>query len=623
MYSQYSHKGGTKHRWIGYLALALFATQLQAQVLDANFLSGRYGFRQVLVSTNTAGQPIESRSLVGVFSFDGKGSFSYQATRNLGNSAPNQSSGSGTYTVAPNGFVSMTNPLDANSRLNLRLGNGILLGGTTESSGNVFDLMIAVQLPALAASNATINGSYVGTSIEFPNGIFFNIKNSFFRFTSGGQGTIGLVNSSGQAVQSGKRVQQQAIGPTIYSLNNDSSGLLVFPVTAPYTSSAQLLLGDKQIYASAGGEFIIGGSTSQGAHDIFFAMKTVAAPVSNANFKGLYFGASLKVDQSRPSNFVGAANALGTGQAVWSRRVRLPEGIVDATALNNYSIGNDGVGTLSNNRFALSSSGNVFLASGTSVAESDNYELMVGVKARDLTGSGIFLNPAGVLNAASFAPVGNPIAPGQFLSLFGTGLGPAAPVLATAPFPKALAGVSVTIQDRPAPIYFVSAYQMSVLVPFATSGTTAEVVVKIGDQESNRVTVPVARTAPGVYSLSQNGIGAGAILKSDYSLVTASNPANRNDVVQVYLTGLGELNPALVDGAPASTSTLSRVTDTVNAYVGGVKAVVTFAGAAPGFAGLYQMNIVIPAAAPSGSAVPLAIETSSSFHDMVDIAIHP
>ena len=275
------------------------------------------------------------------------------------------------------------------------------------------------------------------------------------------------------------------------------------------------------------------------------------------------------------------------------------------------------------NRFAIGVNNNLFLSCGTSFVDSDNYEVIIGVKTRDLSGTAPFLNPAGVLNGASFAPVGNPIAPGQFMALFGTGLGPATPVIAAAPFPSSLGGVSVSVQGRPAPMYFVNDNQISALVPFATSGTSAEVVVKVGNVESNRVTLPVSRTSPGIYTNSQNGIGSGAILKADFSIVTVSNPTRRGDTVLVYLTGLGGLETALADGTASSLTVLNRITDFVNVYIGGIKSTVTFAGAAPGFAGLYQINVQIPATAPIGSAVPLAIETNSSFHDMVDIAIAP
>jgi uncharacterized protein (TIGR03437 family) len=113
-------------------------------------------------------------------------------------------------------------------------------------------------------------------------------------------------------------------------------------------------------------------------------------------------------------------------------------------------------------------------------------------------------------------------------------------------------------------------------------------------------------------------------LKPNFTVVSATNPARRGEAVQIYLTGLGAVNPAVADGAAAPASPLSTAVATIiNVYVGGVPAQVSFRGLAPGFAGLYQVNAVIPAGAPGGANVPLAIETADAFHDQVDIAIAP
>ena len=65
------------------------------------------------------------------------------------------------------------------------------------------------------------------------------------------------------------------------------------------------------------------------------------------------------------------------------------------------------------------------------------------------------------------------------------------------------------------------------------------------------MTVPLAPTAPGVFSLSANGLGDGAIRHADSSLVNQANPAMPGEIVQVYLTGLGAVNPPVPDGTAA------------------------------------------------------------------------
>jgi uncharacterized protein (TIGR03437 family) len=324
------------------------------------------------------------------------------------------------------------------------------------------------------------------------------------------------------------------------------------------------------------------------------------------------------------NSHAGALNASGTGVAVASRRVRAPEGVTDFTGVQRYSIQSDGSGLAEIYRMAAGASGNALVVSGVSLADSNNYELAFGFRGPAIpTGTGVFLHPQGVVNAASFAPAGNPIAPGAYVTLFGSGLAPRVQTAAALPFPTNLAGVEVLVNDRAAPVYSVSPTQISFLVPLATPPGTAAIAVSNAGVRSNAVQARVAATAPGIFSLSQNGLGPGAVLKSDYTVVSASNPVQRGDTVLVFMTGLGSVSPAVPDGAAAPTAPLSTVNAQVNVYIGGVPAPVIFRGLAPGFASLYQLNVTAPAGAPGGASVPLAVETPEGFHDQVDIAIAP
>jgi adhesin/invasin len=169
----------------------------------------------------------------------------------------------------------------------------------------------------------------------------------------------------------------------------------------------------------------------------------------------------------------------------------------------------------------------------------------------------------------------------------------------------------------------VSPTQVSAIVPAATTPGNAQVTVLNGATRSNTVTVRVAPTAPGVFAVPPRGFGPGAILKADFSLVTPRNPARRGETVLIFLTGLGAVSPSVADGTPAPANPLSRVTAPVNVYIGRRRANVTFQGLSPNLVALYQLNVEIPANAPGGPAVPLAIETADAFHDQVDIAIAP
>ena len=76
------------------------------------------------------------------------------------------------------------------------------------------------------------------------------------------------------------------------------------------------------------------------------------------------------------------------------------------------------------------------------------------------------------------------------------------------------------------------------------------------------------------------------------------------DVATIYCTGLGTVSPTVPEGVAASTTVLSRTTTPVTVTIGGKNAVVNFAGLAPGFVGLYQVNAVVPAGV-TGDAVPV------------------
>jgi len=139
------------------------------------------------------------------------------------------------------------------------------------------------------------------------------------------------------------------------------------------------------------------------------------------------------------------------------------------------------------------------------------------------------------------------------------------------------------------------------------------VQVSNNGQLSNQVTLYTNASAPGVFTLTNNGgtfapgIGPAAVLHADYSLVTPENPARAGETLQLYVTGLGAVTPAVANGVGAPSNPLSQVTDDVfidilDQNLVNSEASVAFAGLAPGFAGLYQVNFVVPSGIASGVA---------------------
>jgi uncharacterized protein (TIGR03437 family) len=127
------------------------------------------------------------------------------------------------------------------------------------------------------------------------------------------------------------------------------------------------------------------------------------------------------------------------------------------------------------------------------------------------------------------------------------------------------------------------------------------------------VQVTITELQPGIYTADESGSGPGIVTNaSTGQLISASNPTHASDYLVIYCTGLGPVQgpngqPGPADGAVASTNIIFHTTANVTATIGGLNTPVLFSGLTPTLAGLYQVNVQVPAGAMPGSAVPLAI----------------
>jgi uncharacterized protein (TIGR03437 family) len=225
---------------------------------------------------------------------------------------------------------------------------------------------------------------------------------------------------------------------------------------------------------------------------------------------------------------------------------------------------------------------------------------------------------AAIGNAASYSSAA--ISPGENIVIFGSGLGPAAlaggQVTGDGTLSAAVSDTQVLFDGIAAPIVYAMDNQTSVMVPYEVSGrasTSVQVVYK--GVPSDPVVYNVAAAVPGIYTMNSQGSGPGAILNQDGVTVNSSSaPAAKGSVVSVYMTGEGVTAPANVTGSitpPGSTA--KKPVALISATVGGVPATVEFAGSAPGMvAGIAQVNVRIPANAPSGPAVPIVISVGQA-----------
>jgi uncharacterized protein (TIGR03437 family) len=217
-----------------------------------------------------------------------------------------------------------------------------------------------------------------------------------------------------------------------------------------------------------------------------------------------------------------------------------------------------------------------------------------------------------VLNAASYG--GGAVAPGEIVTLQGTAIGPNDLVtlrLDSGRVATTLSDIRVLFNGVPAPLIYVSAVQTSVVVPYEIAGRTdTTVILQNHGVSSNGVNLPVATTAPGIFTLNASGTGPGAILNQDTSVNSPNNPATKGTIVSIYATGEGATTPTGVNGAVTGSNPPLPVLP-VTVTIGGQSAEVLFAGEAPGIvSGVIQVNARIPAGVASGD-LPVVIMTGN------------
>ncbi len=221
---------------------------------------------------------------------------------------------------------------------------------------------------------------------------------------------------------------------------------------------------------------------------------------------------------------------------------------------------------------------------------------------------------AAVTNAASYAT--DAIAPGSLISLFGSSLAATTAAAPGAPLPLSLADVSVTIGGVTAPLQFVSPHQINAQVPFEISPGPATVAVRVSGMPSPAFAITVQQAAPGVFVSAQ---GQAAVLNADGSVNTPQNPAPGGSVVSLFFTGQGPVAQPVDDGAAPPTNTTVSATLPVTATVGGVSAEIKFAGLAPKYPGLAQMNLKVPQL--SSGTYPVVVKVGGTASNSAQLTV--
>lgn len=216
------------------------------------------------------------------------------------------------------------------------------------------------------------------------------------------------------------------------------------------------------------------------------------------------------------------------------------------------------------------------------------------------------------VNAASFAPG---LSPGALVSLFGSYLSfneAGAPAL---PLPPSLGGAQVTLAGRRLPLLFASRSQINTQIPFDMPSGPATLRVTTANGFAEAI-VEIRPIAPGIFFAGSDP----AVVHQNGRLVTAASPAIPGEHVSIYMTGLGAVVGTVNTGEAAPTSPLAPCRATVRVSIAGVEVTPSFAGLAPGFAGLYQVDVQVPAGLRAG-LWPLRVNVSGTDSNQAEISV--
>lgn len=221
------------------------------------------------------------------------------------------------------------------------------------------------------------------------------------------------------------------------------------------------------------------------------------------------------------------------------------------------------------------------------------------------------VSAAELRNAASAEPLA--LSPGGVVSMFGERLSFGEQEFTRFPAPAQMNAVVVRVDQTPLPLFYAGPTQVNFLLPHQLPVGPARITLFNVGVASATLEVMLLDNAPGIFSLTLDGRGQGAILNAGTALVarasgdTLSRAPRRGEYVEIYSTGLGRVSNPPGPGQAATANPFSETLLTPVVTMGGARAVIQFSGLAPGLAGVYQVNAQVPMTAPVGAAVPVTI----------------
>ncbi|HEY2845480.1 MAG TPA: TIGR03118 family protein [Bryobacteraceae bacterium] len=511
-------------------------------------------------------------------------------------------------------------------------GNATVYNG----SGAITPLVVAVPPGAKGGASGTPTGQVANsatTSFLLSNGrsasfIFATEDGTISGFGGSSPALLAVDNSAAGAVYKGLAINATGANPVIYAANFNSGKIDVFDAKfAPATLAGAFV--DPNLpagfapfnIANLGGKLYVTyalqdakkfndvAGRGNGFVDVFDLNGNFLSRVVSNGPLNSPWGVAIA-----PANWGAFSSALLVGN--------FGDGRINAFDASTGALlgalqDQNGVTIVNQGLWAL------VLGNGKSGGDVNTVYFTAGISNGDTKTHGLFgalAPPAAVLSVLNGASdLSGAVAPGEIVAVTGGTIGPSPALAAPAPASgiygtslTAPGGItSVTFNGTPAALLYASASQTNVIVPYSVTGATANVVVKFRDQTTAAFQVPIAATAPGLFTLDSSGSGQVVAVNLDGTINSPTNAAAKGSPVLLFATGEGPTDPPGLDGTvsgrffhePLLTPTLT---------IGGQNAIVVYAGSGPGLvAGVMEVEAIIPATTASG-AIPLVLTAGTA-----------
>jgi uncharacterized protein (TIGR03437 family) len=206
-----------------------------------------------------------------------------------------------------------------------------------------------------------------------------------------------------------------------------------------------------------------------------------------------------------------------------------------------------------------------------------------------------------VTKAADATPA---LTPGELITIWGSGLSGGNASASAVPLPKGLGGVCLYANAIPLPMLFVSPNQINAQLPWNIPGSANIVLSNASGQGS--FSIRTQSIAPGLF---RTGAGGPVIIRTvDGKLITNDTPIHLNEVLNIYMTGMGPVDTSVNTGDVAPSAPLAATLVTPSITIGGANIWTLWSGLAPGLVGVYQVNAQVPFKnIPKGDSIPFTI----------------